>query len=84
MRKYGSCSEDMKNAFKSYFGYSETRDMYCPLCKSILIFNDWMVVDGVCGDENRCKYTCKNIICELHKCGSFWEIIDGGDYYLNF
>jgi len=77
--KHGSCPDDVKDDLKSFFGYYETRDMYCPLCKSRLIFNEWVVVDGVCGDENRCKYTCENDICELHKHDSFWD--DNGDFY---
>lgn len=79
-KKHGVvCPDDKKTAIINYFTFSETKEMFCPICKNELVFVDWIVVYGICGEENRCKYVCTNDDCELHKFESFWD--DNGEFY---
>jgi len=53
--------------------------MYCPLCKSKLVFKKYVIVDGICGDERRGKYSCEKSNCEMSNLDSFWD--DQGSFY---
>ena len=63
----------------TYYDSLKEREMYCPLCKTLLNVGEWFTYNDVCGNSRSPKFECDNIACELSINESFWN--DSGDFF---